>query len=162
MLAAMPALQTTKRRVPGIGGVIPRTVESLPRAPVLAVPLPWAPGPLWVRLNAHATADSRQNSCAVFAPTHSIRSRGPGTRGGLEPTSRSANGFCQGDRGAVSTSSIPIFGFMTEKSLPYMASRSPAAITALAPQAAVSSPANGNGSVRVSETATAEVSPFRT
>jgi hypothetical protein len=26
----------------------------------------------------------------------------------MEPTSPSANGFCQGDRGAVSTSSIPI------------------------------------------------------
>jgi SWIM zinc finger len=35
-----------------------------------------------------------------------------------------------------------------------------AAITALAPQAAISSPANGNGSVRASETATAEVSPL--
>ncbi len=31
--AAMPALQTTKRRVAGIGGVIPRPEESLPRAP---------------------------------------------------------------------------------------------------------------------------------
>ena len=28
----------------------------------------------------------------------------------MEPTSRSANGFCQGDRGAVSTSSIPSHG----------------------------------------------------
>jgi SWIM zinc finger len=35
-----------------------------------------------------------------------------------------------------------------------------AAIIALAPQAAVSSPANGNGSVRVTETATAEASPL--
>jgi hypothetical protein len=35
-----------------------------------------------------------------------------------------------------------------------------AAITALAPQAAVSSPANGNGSVRATETATAETSPL--
>ena len=35
-----------------------------------------------------------------------------------------------------------------------------AAITSLAPQAKVSSPANGNGSVRAFETATAEVSPL--
>jgi hypothetical protein len=35
-----------------------------------------------------------------------------------------------------------------------------AAITALAPQAAVSSPANGNGAVRATETATAETSPL--
>jgi hypothetical protein len=36
----------------------------------------------------------------------------------MEPTSRSANGFCQGDRGAVSTSSIPICRIMAAKSLP--------------------------------------------
>jgi hypothetical protein len=28
----------------------------------------------------------------------------------IEPTSRSTKGFCQGDRGAVSTSSIPYLG----------------------------------------------------
>src|SRR6266478_266184 len=67
--AAMPALQTTKRRGAGIGGVIPRPEESLPRAPVLAVPLPWDPGRLCPRPNAYVTADSKQNSCAEFDAT---------------------------------------------------------------------------------------------
>jgi hypothetical protein len=58
---AMPALQATKRRGAGIGGVVPRLEESLPRAPVPAVPLPWAPGHLCPRLNAYGTADSKQN-----------------------------------------------------------------------------------------------------
>jgi hypothetical protein len=71
-----------KRRGAGIGGVIPRPVESLPRATVPAVPLPCAPGRLCPRLNAYVTDDSRQNSCAAFAAaiSHSTRSRGPGTR----------------------------------------------------------------------------------
>ena len=53
-------LAPAKQRSAGIGGVIPRPVESLPRAPVPAVPLPWAPGRLCPRLNAFVTADSRQ------------------------------------------------------------------------------------------------------
>jgi membrane-bound lytic murein transglycosylase MltF len=36
----------------------------------------------------------------------------------IEATSRSTNGFCQGDRGAVSTSSIPISRVMAAKFLP--------------------------------------------
>jgi hypothetical protein len=44
-----------KRRGAGIGGVIPRPVESLPHAPVPAVPLPCAPGHLCPRLNAYVT-----------------------------------------------------------------------------------------------------------
>src|SRR6266403_2489999 len=68
--AAKPALWATKRRVAGIGGVIPRPEESLPRTPVLAVPLPWAPGRLCPRPNAYVTADtSRQSN------THSTESR---------------------------------------------------------------------------------------
>jgi hypothetical protein len=56
-----------KRRGAGIGGVIPRPVESLPRAPVPAVPLPCAPGRLCPRLNAYVSARrSRQNSCAAL------------------------------------------------------------------------------------------------
>jgi hypothetical protein len=39
-------LVPAKRRVAGIGGVIPRPEESLPRAPVPEVPLPWTPGRL--------------------------------------------------------------------------------------------------------------------
>jgi hypothetical protein len=59
-----------KRRVSGIGGVIPRPEESLPRTPVPAVPLPCAPGRLCPRLNAYGTADtSRQSN------THSTESR---------------------------------------------------------------------------------------
>ena len=45
-----------KRRVAGIGGVIPRPEESLPRAPAPAVPPLWAPARLWPKLNAYATA----------------------------------------------------------------------------------------------------------
>src|SRR6266478_8784920 len=73
--AAKPALWATKRRVAGIGGAILRPEESLPRTPVLAVPLPWAPGSLCPRLNAYGTADSKQNSCAEFDATisHSTR-----------------------------------------------------------------------------------------
>jgi hypothetical protein len=48
-------LTPARRRVAGIGGVIPRPEESLPRAPVPAVPLPWAPGRLCPRLNAYVT-----------------------------------------------------------------------------------------------------------
>jgi hypothetical protein len=68
-------LVPAKQRSAGIDGVIPRPVESLPRAPVPAVPLPWAPGRLCPRLNAYGTADSRQNSCAAFGTTisHSTR-----------------------------------------------------------------------------------------
>ena len=77
-------LAPAKQRSADIGGVIPRPVESLPRDPVPAVPLPWAPGRLCPRLNAFGTADSRQNSCAVFDATisRSTRSRGPDTRDG--------------------------------------------------------------------------------
>ena len=57
-------LAPAKRPVAGIDGVIPQPEESLPRAPVPAVPLPGAPGRLCPRLNAFVTADSRQNSCA--------------------------------------------------------------------------------------------------
>jgi len=81
-------LAPTKRRVADIGGVIPRPVESLPRAaPVPVVPLPWAPGRICPRPNAYVTTDSRQNSCAAFAATisHSTRSRGLGTRVGWSP-----------------------------------------------------------------------------
>src|SRR5271166_2134713 len=49
-------LAPAKRPVAGIGGVIPRPEESLPRAPVPVVPLPWAPGRLCPRLNAYGTA----------------------------------------------------------------------------------------------------------
>src|SRR5205814_9826030 len=58
-------LAPAKRRVAGIGGVIPRPEESLPRAPVLAVPLPWAPGRFCPRLNAYVTADSKQNIWSI-------------------------------------------------------------------------------------------------
>src|SRR5215831_10843779 len=68
-------LAPAKRRVADIGGVIPRPVESVPRAPVPAVPLPWAPGRLCPRLNAFVTADSRQNSCAEFVATISRSTR---------------------------------------------------------------------------------------
>ncbi len=68
-------LAPAKQRSAGIGGVIPRPVESLPRAPVPAVPLPWAPGRLCPRLNAFVTADSRQNSCAEFVATISRSTR---------------------------------------------------------------------------------------
>jgi hypothetical protein len=68
--AAISAYQTTKRRVAGIGGVIPRPEESLPRAPVSAIPLPWAPGRLCPRLNAYVTADTTQQR-----NTHNIESR---------------------------------------------------------------------------------------
>jgi hypothetical protein len=75
MSGAMPAFQVTNRRGAGIGGVIPRPEESLPRAPVPAVPLPGALGSLCPRRNAYLTADSRKNSCAEFDATisHSTR-----------------------------------------------------------------------------------------
>jgi hypothetical protein len=44
----------------GIGGEVPRPQVSPPRAPVLAVPLPWGPGSLCPRLNAYGIADSKQ------------------------------------------------------------------------------------------------------
>jgi hypothetical protein len=68
-------LAPAKRRVGGIGGVIPRLEGWLPRAPVPAVPLPAAPGRLFPRLNEFVTADSRQNSSVVFDATisHSTR-----------------------------------------------------------------------------------------
>src|SRR6267154_2604330 len=53
-----------KRRVAGIGGVIPRPEESTPRAPAPAVPPLSAPACLWPKLNEYATADSSQNSPA--------------------------------------------------------------------------------------------------
>jgi hypothetical protein len=58
-----------KRRVSGIGGVIPRPEELLPRAPAPAVPPPWALARLCPKLNEYATPDSRQNSFAVFDAT---------------------------------------------------------------------------------------------
>src|ERR1700756_3052322 len=71
----------------GIGGVIPRPEESLPRVRVPVVPLPWAPGRLCPRLNAYGTADSKQNSFAEYDATisHSTRPRGPDTRVGWSP-----------------------------------------------------------------------------
>jgi hypothetical protein len=68
-------LAPAKRPVAGIDGVIPQPEESLPRAPVPAVPLPGAPGRLCPRLNAFVTADSRQNSCAEFVATISRSTR---------------------------------------------------------------------------------------
>ena len=68
-------LAPAKRPVAGIGGVIRRPEESLPRALVPAVPLPWAPGRLCPSLNAYATADSRQNNCAEFDATISRSTR---------------------------------------------------------------------------------------
>src|SRR5207302_8594258 len=67
--AALPALQATKRRVAGIGGVAPRPEQSLPRAPLLAAPLLWAPGRPWPRLNAYVPADGRRNRCTEFHAT---------------------------------------------------------------------------------------------
>jgi hypothetical protein len=58
-----------KRRVSGIGGVIPRPEESLPRAPAPAVPPLWAPARLCPKLNEYAILHSRQNSFAVFDAT---------------------------------------------------------------------------------------------
>jgi hypothetical protein len=91
-------LAPAMRRVADIGGVIPRPVESLPRAPVPAVPLPWTPGRLFPRLNAYGTADSRQNSCPAFAATisHSTRSRGLGTRVGSSPPDVPQRDFARG------------------------------------------------------------------
>ena len=68
-------LAPAKRRVAGIGGVVPRPEESLPRDPVPVVPLLWAPGRLCPKLNASATADSKQNICAEFDAvlSHSTR-----------------------------------------------------------------------------------------
>src|SRR5437660_516991 len=69
------ALQATKRRGAGIGDVVPRPVESLPRAPVPVVPMPWTPGRLCPTPNAYVTADSRKNNFAGFDATisHSTR-----------------------------------------------------------------------------------------
>jgi hypothetical protein len=91
-------LVPAKRRAAGIGGVIPRPEESLPRTPVPAVPLPWAQGRLCPRLNAYVTADSRQNSCAEFDATisHSTRSCGPGTRDGWSPPVVPQTDFAKG------------------------------------------------------------------
>src|ERR1700747_2551531 len=71
----------------GIGGEVRRPEESLPRAPVLAVPLPWAPGRLCPRLNTYGTADSKKNSFAEYDATisHSTRSGGLDTRVGWSP-----------------------------------------------------------------------------
>src|SRR6266446_2666712 len=69
----MLALQATKRRVAGIGGVILRPEESLPRTPVLAVPLPWAPGSLCPRLNAYGTADTSRQSNTHSTEVREIR-----------------------------------------------------------------------------------------
>jgi hypothetical protein len=63
-------LAPAKRRVAGIGGVIPRPEGSLPRDPVPVVPLLWAPGRLCPTLNAYTTADTSQQR-----NTHSIESR---------------------------------------------------------------------------------------
>jgi hypothetical protein len=107
-----------KRRGAGIGGVIPRPVESLPHAPVPAVPLPCAPGHLCPRLNAYVTVIvgkivvQRSPQRSLIPHDHVVQALAS------EPTSRSAKRFCQGDRGAVSTSSIPIFQVMAVKSLP--------------------------------------------
>jgi hypothetical protein len=91
-------LAPAKRRVADIGGVIPRPVESLPRAPVPVVPLPWTPGRLCPRPNAYGTTDSRQNSCAAFAAriSHSTRSRGLGTRVGWSPPVVPQTDFARG------------------------------------------------------------------
>jgi len=69
------ALQATKRRGAGIGDAVPRPVESLPRAPVPVVPMPWTPGRLCPTPNAYVTADSRKNNFAGFDATisHSTR-----------------------------------------------------------------------------------------
>ena len=71
----------------GIDGEVLPPEESLPRAPVLAVPLPWAPGRLCPRLNAYGTADSKQNSFAEYDATisHCTRSGGLDTRVGVQP-----------------------------------------------------------------------------
>ena len=73
-------------------------MESLQRTPVPVVPLPWAQEPLCPRINAYGTADSRQNSSAVFDATisHSTRSRGPGTRVGWSPPAVPQRGFARG------------------------------------------------------------------
>src|SRR5882757_8541554 len=91
-------LAPAKRHVADIGGVIPRPEESLPRTPVPAVPLPGAQGHLCPRINAYVTADSRQNSSAVFDATisHSTRSRGPGTRVGSSPPAAPQRDFARG------------------------------------------------------------------
>ena len=91
-------LAPAKRRVADIGGVIPRPAQSLPRALVPAVPLPWTPGRLCPRLNAYGTADSRQNNCVAFAATnsHSTRLRGPGTRVGSSPPAAPQRDFARG------------------------------------------------------------------
>ena len=68
-------LRATKRRGAGIGGGGPRPEESLPRAPVAGAPQLWALARLWPRLNASATADSRQNSGAEFGVTISGSTR---------------------------------------------------------------------------------------
>jgi hypothetical protein len=97
-------LAPAKRRVADIGGVIPRPEESLPRATVPAFPLPWVAGRLCPRLNAYATADSRRNSCAAFDATDNVVQALASD--GVHESFR--KGILPGDRGAVSTSSIPI------------------------------------------------------
>ena len=59
----------------GIGGEVCRPEESLSRAPVLAVPVPWAPGRLCPGLNAYGTADGKQNSFAEYDATTSHSTR---------------------------------------------------------------------------------------
>ena len=91
-------LAPAKLRVADIDGVIPRPVESLPRAPVPVVPPPWTRGRLCPRPNAYVTTDSRQNSCAAFAATssHSTRSRGLGARVGWSPPVVPQTDFARG------------------------------------------------------------------
>jgi len=71
-------LAPAKRRVAGIGGVIPRAEELLPRAPVPAVPLPWAPGRLCLRLNAYVT-----NQIPIVRSRERSVIRGVGVRSGF-------------------------------------------------------------------------------
>src|SRR5205807_4205151 len=90
---------------------VPRPEESLLRAPVLAVPLPWAPGRLCPRLNAYETADSKQNSAAEYDATisHSTRSRGPGTRVGWSPRVVPQTDFA---RGIAAQWALPPFPYL--------------------------------------------------
>jgi hypothetical protein len=68
-------LAPAKRRVADIGGVIPRPAQSLPRAPVPSVRLPWTPGSLCPRLNAYGTADTSGQS-NICLSTRMLRSFG--------------------------------------------------------------------------------------